>query len=153
MRTAKAFLSTGGILTVLSVLLFISNSANGIQAMIRCLTLAFGIMLMTRGVLLLLHVKQRSALWLYGVGVLFMSCYTLLALDTYVFHVMQWFPGIIRYPLFSLYGISYLLFALPGIFLHVGSSGNDVWVTSYESVLQQGQGLFIQYWIHFPDYS
>ena len=53
-------------------------------------------------------------------------CYTLLALDTYVFHVMQWFPGIIRYPLFSLYGISYLLFALPGIFLHVGSSGNDV---------------------------
>ena len=121
MRTAKAFLSTGGILTVLSVLLFISNYANGIQAMIRCLT-----MLMTRGVLLLLHVKQRSALWLYGVGVLFMSCYTLLALDTYVFHVMQWFPGIIRYPLFSLYGISYLLFALPGIFLHVGSSGNDV---------------------------
>lgn len=126
MRTAKAFLSTGGILTALSVLLFISNSANGIQAMIRCLTLAFGIMLMTRGVLLLLHVKQRSAFWLYGVGVLFMSCYTLLALDTYVFHVMQWFPGIIRYPLFSLYGISYLLFALPGIFLHVGSSGNDV---------------------------
>ena len=84
--------------------------------MIRCLTLAFGIMLTTRGVLLLLHVKQRSALWLYGDGVLFMSCYTLLALDTYVFHVMQWFPGIIRYPLFSLYGISYLLFALRQFF-------------------------------------
>ena len=122
----KLYLGAGGLCIIVSVLLFISGGTNELPAMIRCLSLAFGTFLLTRGVLLCLHVKQRGLIWLYGAGVLIMGCHTLLALDTYVFHVMSWFPGILRYPLFSLYGVSYLLFALPGIFLHVGSFDIEV---------------------------
>lgn len=121
----KLYLSTGGLFTAISVLLFISGATNGILAMLRCLTLAFAILLLTMGILACFHIKKRNLAWLYGVGVLVMGCYTLIAADTYVFHVMTWFPGLIRYPLFSLYGIGYLLFAVPGIFLYVGSSDEN----------------------------
>ena len=122
----KVYLTAGLLLIVISLLLYMLHAVDGSIAMLKCLTRAYGVMLLSRGCMELLHVRKRNYAWLYGTSVLLMGCYTLLAADTYLFHVLHWFPGIIRYPIFSLYGISYLLFILPGVMLHIGSDSNEI---------------------------
>lgn len=51
-------------------------------------------------------------------GILMM--YTILTLDTFVFHAMVWYPGILRYSLFSAYGILYSAWILVGILFYIG---------------------------------
>lgn len=62
------------------------------------------------------HIKKENA-GIYWLGVVLLLGYGILTLDTFVFHVLHFVPGIIRYPLYSLYGLPYIVFVVPGIFL------------------------------------
>lgn len=79
---------------------------------IQYLLLAYGCCLASYGVLIQ-RIHHHCPL-LYYSGVILMLVFTFLTLDTFLFHSLGWFPGILRYPLYSLYGIPYLVFCLPG---------------------------------------
>ena len=83
--------------------------------LIKCLLLAFGISLLTYA--LCAPRIHKICPFLYVLGVILLSLYTCFALDTYVFHFLTWFPGMIRYAMFSTYGVWYILFILPGLLL------------------------------------
>ena len=95
-----------------SVLLALLHTSQPVLSMLKCLLMAYGITLFTYAVLTC-HLHKR--VWfLYALGIMILCVYTLLALDTYLFHFLTWFPGILRYALFSTYGLWYLVFMLPG---------------------------------------
>lgn len=62
------------------------------------------------------HIKKENTV-LYWLGVLLILGYGILTLDTFMFHALHFVPGIIRYPLYSLYGLAYIVFIIPGILL------------------------------------
>ena len=50
-------------------------------------------------------------------GVILLTCYTIVLVDTFFFHTLPWLSGMIRYPIFSAYVPAYVLFIIPGICL------------------------------------
>lgn len=67
------------------------------------------------------HCKHTGiALLCQGIALVLMSGYVILSLDTFVFHVWDWFPGLLRYPIYDAYGLAYLIFALPAILWQFG---------------------------------
>lgn len=105
----------GGVMIVASFLLSYGNTTLPLYHLIKCLLAAYGITLLTYSCCRR-HIHKA---WtpLYCLGVILLSVYTVLALDTYVFHTLTWFPGIIRYALFSTYGLWYIVFVIPGVLL------------------------------------
>lgn len=83
--------------------------------MVRCLMLAYGCTFV--GFLLGRRYHKHAIAPVYYFGVLVLLCYTIVCIDTYLVHSLSWFPGIIRYPLFSTYGVWYLLFCIVGVCL------------------------------------
>ena len=62
------------------------------------------------------HIKKEIA-WLYWTGVLILTMYGILTIDTFYVHAIKGLFGIIRYPMYSLYGLPYIIFMIPGILL------------------------------------
>ena len=50
-------------------------------------------------------------------GVILLTCYTIVLVDTFFFHTLPWLSGMIRYPIFSAYVPAYVLFIILGICL------------------------------------
>lgn len=102
----------GIVCILLSVIL--SNLAGTIPFLnlMKCLLLAYGISII--GYAVTTYKLNASNIVLYALGVIILCVYTILAMDTYLFHAMSWFPGILRYAMFSMYGIWYLVFLVPG---------------------------------------
>lgn len=98
-----------------SLILQTASHTNAILQVIRICTLAYGFMTLGYG-LMRKHVRKSNAI-AYYTGVIIMVIFTIITLDTYLFHTLLCIPGIIRYPLYSLYGFAYIFFVLPGILL------------------------------------
>ena len=56
------------------------------------------------------RIKKETTI-LYWLGVIILLEYTILTMDTFLFHAIKFVPGIIRYPL------PYIVFMLPGFLL------------------------------------
>lgn len=67
-----------------------------------------------------ISLSKRVKIVLFYIGNLFLVFYTLLTLDTFIFHIWYWYPGILRYAVFDAYGVCYLVFILPGLCLYAG---------------------------------
>lgn len=87
----------------------------------KCASLAFGIMLLSVE-LLSLHKHTYSFSILRYLSIIIMSAYGIVLIDTYWIHALTWFPGILRYALFSTYGVWYILFIIPGVLWYYGTS-------------------------------
>lgn len=61
-------------------------------------------------------IKKQNMI-IAGIGIIFLVSYVILLLDTFYIHALTWFPGIVRYALFSAYLPISLLFFIPGICL------------------------------------
>lgn len=72
-----------------------------------------------------LHVPRITRCWLrrlcFYSGYALTLFYMFLTLDTYMFHVWTWYPGILRYALFDAYSVLYVIFIIPGGLLYGGS--------------------------------
>lgn len=101
------------LMIVLSLILNMLDTTMPCIHMFKCLLLSYGITFLTYS--MLSHHIHKHSLLLVIIGVMLLTVYTILAMDTYVFHAITWFPGILRYALFSTYGWWYLLFILSGI--------------------------------------
>lgn len=125
MKQESKYWLIGSALLCISLLLHVLHVSHALLAFVKCVTLAYSIVCLTIAIVSHTHIRRKYNAWLYGLGVLILCSYTLLAADTYLFHVITWFPGIIRYPLFSLYGIAYLIFVIPGILLYMGGNPKE----------------------------
>lgn len=54
-------------------------------------------------------------------SLLIMIVFTILVIDTFWFHALTWFPGLIRYPIIDAYGVCYSVFVVPGILWYLGT--------------------------------
>ena len=111
----KKYMIAGMVSILISVILATFSEYNQMLSFLKCLTLAFGITILSYG-FLQPHMKYKSTI-LYGIGVMLFVLYVIIAFDTYIVHTLPIIPGIIRYPIFSLYGVGYLVFCLIGILL------------------------------------
>lgn len=105
----------GGMLIFGSLLLSFVDAKYSIVHMIKCIALAYGITYISYT--LVHHRHKRSNAVLYSIGVLVLTLYTIITVDTYVFHTLSFFPGILRYALFSSYGWCYFIFVGMGVCL------------------------------------
>lgn len=62
------------------------------------------------------RIKKEIAC-LYWIGVLILTMYAIITVDTFYIHAIKGLFGIIRYPMYSLYGLPYIIFMIPGILL------------------------------------
>lgn len=117
------------ILLILSSVLFANWHAlvlaYPIFAVCKYLCTVFAISYTTMVSLQVLHVPSvkneiGKRICMISVTILFL-CYFFLTIDTFIFQVLTWYPGILRYALYDAYGIVYLVFILPGIVWHLGS--------------------------------
>lgn len=99
-------------LILFSIILQAMHVMQPVLLVIKYCTLCIGIS-MTSYAFIRPHIK-RSYMILALVGYVFILFFIILTLDTFLFHAITWFPGILRYPIYSLYGIPYLIFILPG---------------------------------------
>lgn len=83
--------------------------------LLRCLLLVYGISFLSYQ-FFIQRINYQQPICYY-IGLIILLLYTILAIDTYVFHTLTWFPGILRYPMFSLYGVAYIIFVIPGFLL------------------------------------
>lgn len=98
---------------LLSVILELSQTTQSLLAALKYGLLAYGIVV---GSSIFMHSYiKKSNLIIGGCSILLIVLYTILLLDTFLFHTLPWFPGIIRYPLFSAYIPGYVLFVLVGM--------------------------------------
>lgn len=111
----KKALWIGVSMILISILISLFAKSNQPLNLCKCLLLAYGVCAI--GYALSIRFFHHSQIVLYSIGVVFVCAYTILALDTYLFHALLWFPGILRYAMFSTYGWAYLLFLLPGVLL------------------------------------
>ena len=108
----KGFFLTGIGLLFLSFLLSLMEVMWPMLLVCKYLGMAFGITLMTYALISShIHRTHKGLAW---IGYAILMAYTLLTVDTFLFHAISWIPGIIRYPIYSLYGVPYLAFILPG---------------------------------------
>ena len=97
---------------LLSIVLSISKTLYEPFLCAKYLLLSYGISIVSYTAARSIHKKENRLL--YFIGVITMGVYTILTIDTFLIHAITWFPGILRYPLYSLYGIPYLFFLIPG---------------------------------------
>lgn len=100
------------LLIIISILLSISGIQQRILVTFKYCSMACGIAMLSY-TLLKPYVKRKNH-FLVIIGYLMLLCYILLTIDTFLIHAISWFPGILRYPVYSLYGWCYLIFLLPG---------------------------------------
>lgn len=110
-----------GILLLLVSLFTECIGAVAPSAMIlKYLSMAYGSVLLTSG-LLGSRTHRHTCSFLYYVGVLILLFFTIMTLDTYLFHGLFWYPGMFRYALFSTYGVlHFVVFVLVGFALVYG---------------------------------
>lgn len=98
--------------------------ANGWIAAGKYLTTVYGIIALTCLVLSCFPLSKIISVWISCIcrylAAIIMIVYTILTLDTFVFHAMSWYPGILRYALYSAYGILYSAWILIGIVWYIG---------------------------------
>lgn len=96
---------------------------NPMVSILRYLSLAYS---MTSFGMLLSHIVLHKRgnipfasgmLWLAIIILLF---YSILTIDTFLFHAWTWYPGILRYALYAAYGICYIIFIPIGFILNIG---------------------------------
>ncbi len=76
--------------------------------------MALGIVLLAYNLFSFHKYKNK---FLRFLGMIILVVYMIILIDTYVIHAISWFPGIVRYPMFSIYIPADLLFFIPGILL------------------------------------
>lgn len=100
---------------LLSIGIYMTNTLSSLACVVQFLSLALGITILTYA---LVNARwTHHSILLYAFGVLILICYMILTIDTFLLHSIDWFWGIIRYPIYSLYGIAYLAFCIPGLCL------------------------------------
>ncbi|MEG0328915.1 MAG: hypothetical protein RR537_01250 [Longicatena sp.] len=119
MKKACTLLISGLLCCLISIIIAFFATTNPYLSLLKCCLLAYGIVLLTIGCLTFHH-KQHTFEILYYIGLVLLCVYTILALDTYIFHAITWYPGMFRYALFSTYGIFYIVFMIPGFCLYYG---------------------------------
>ena len=121
MKTIR--LCVAGILLVLVSLFCDYLSVTHPYVMIlKYLGMAYGTVLLVYGILARHHHKHTFPILLYLVTAILIF-FTIMTVDTYAFHALTVFPGMIRYALFSTYGIHFFIFALLGIAVFYGIEG------------------------------
>ena len=100
---------------IISIVLDHTVSATSCLQPFKYLLAAFSITFFTY--LLLSNKIQKYRPIIGIVGIIILVIYVLILFDTYFFHAMSWFPGIIRYAMFSAYIPISVLFIIPGICL------------------------------------
>ena len=109
---SKRRLLSGGLMIGLSILISFSGTLSGCFLVIKYCAMACGITLLAHT--LIKSYVHHSHQALVILGYLILISYILLTVDTFLFHAITWFPGMIRYPIYSLYGWCYIVFLLPG---------------------------------------
>lgn len=105
---------------IISSLCSICNTTESIIQIIKYISLAYSVILLTYTILSL-HKKRHCIHALLYVAVCILCVFIILVLDTYWLHALTWFPGIIRYALFSTYGWMHIVFfACIGILVYYG---------------------------------
>lgn len=104
-----------------SLLIEWSGCTTAILALFKYTGMAYGIVLLGLAALSAWkpYCKHRIG---YILAVSILLCYTILALDTFLFHALTWFPGLIRYALFSTYLPFYFLFLLVSLLFKLGET-------------------------------
>lgn len=110
----KAFFISS-ICFIISISLSIMHVMKPVLLIIKYLTLVFAFAYLGYACFQT-RIKKETAI-LYWLGVIILLGYTILTMDTFLFHAIKFVPGIIRYPLYSLYGLPYIVFMLPGFLL------------------------------------
>lgn len=88
------------------------------------LTSVYGLLSITCLLLSYLPFPLISSTWIrlfcgyIGIGIVLF--YTILTLDTFVFHAMNWYPAILRYAVFSAYGLLYSGWCMIGVLIYIG---------------------------------
>lgn len=105
-------LQLGCFMICVSILLAISKTQQGLLLVLKYVGLACGVSLLAHACLRTYVHRSNQVLALLGYAIII--CYILLTIDTFVVHAISWFPGMIRYPIYSLYGYCYIVFIIPG---------------------------------------
>ena len=104
----------------ISLVCSITQSIHSPFQIIKYSTFAYGIILLIY-TLVSFHKKRRSYPILLYFTTSLLTIFTLLLIDTYWLHALIWFPGNIRYLIFSTYGwIHMIVFICLGICLYYG---------------------------------
>lgn len=101
-------------LIFISIFFEIINSVNPFISFLKYWCMASGIVLLSYD-LCSSHKYKNEAL--HFLGLLILALYFIILVDTFFIHAISWFPGIVRYPIFSAYIPAYLIFVIPGILL------------------------------------
>lgn len=120
MRGKIRYAGIGCVCIILSCLCFLSKSTVSFIQIIKYISMAIGCVLLTY-TLLSLHKKRHTIPILLYIAVCILCIFAILVIDTYWLHALTWFPGIIRYALFSTYGgIHVVFFIIIGILFYYG---------------------------------
>ena len=109
------YIKSSIVLLILGCILEWFLPATSIWIPFKYICIAYGITLIVYGIAHS-YIHKRNQ-FVAGLGILILIIFTILLVDTYWIHALDWFPGIVRYALFSAYIPGYLLFILPGICL------------------------------------
>lgn len=120
MRKHIQLAGLGGIGILLSLICYVLHTTTPFIQIIKYISMAYGVAFLTYS-LLFLHKKKHTFSILFYMAIAILCVFTILTIDTYWLHALSWFPGIIRYPIFSTYGwIHVIFFMLIGLCLYYG---------------------------------
>ena len=102
-------------LVVIAFLLENMHSVVAIIEIIKYAAMAYGITSITYACAKP-HIHKQNK-WLFMIGIAILCIYSMILIDTYSLHVLNFIPGIILYPMFSAYIVGYIGFIIPGLLI------------------------------------
>lgn len=110
MKKKQLFIAS--VMLLISFTLSITGTLQAGWIAIKLITLAYGICMASYALLAPHWHYHNDKIAMFAIA--FLALFTIVIIDTLLIHALYWFPGIIKYPLISLYGAPYLVFILPG---------------------------------------